>query len=77
MRCGFRTTTAGKKKSTKISRAGAYIKPVMVQCALAAIFVMLTNDELFNPQMYEESLRKPAYILSPELQLAHLTKRLG
>jgi len=49
----------------------------MVQCALAAIFVMLTNDELFNPQMYEESLRKPAYILSPELQLAHLTKRLG
>ena len=44
---------------------------------LTAIFVMLTNGELFNPQMYEESLRKPAYILSPELQLAHLAKRLG
>lgn len=105
--------SAGKKKSTKISRAGVYIKPVLVQCALAAIsnksfphyrqryealkhrrghkkaliaiarmmltavFVMLTNGELFNPQMYEESLRKPAYILSPEMQLAHLAKRLG
>lgn len=105
--------SAGKKKSTKISRAGVYIKPVMVQCALAAIsdksfphyrqryeslkhrrghkkalvaiarmmltaiFVMLSNGEMFNPQMYEESLRKPSYILSPELQLAHLAKRLG
>lgn len=29
--------SAGKKKSTKISRAGCYIKPVLVQCALAAI----------------------------------------
>jgi len=29
--------SAGKKKSTKISRAGVYIKPVMVQCALAVI----------------------------------------
>ncbi len=44
---------------------------------LTAIFVMLTNGELFNPKMYEESLRKPAYILSPEMQLAQLAKRLG
>ena len=29
--------SAGKKKSTRISRAGCYIKPVLVQCALAAI----------------------------------------
>lgn len=29
--------SAGKKKSTKISRAGIYIKPIMVQCALAAL----------------------------------------
>jgi transposase len=105
--------SAGKKKSTKISRAGVYIKPVLIQCALAsicdksfphyhqryeslkhrrghkkaliaiarmmltAIFVMLTNGEMFNPKMYEDSLRKPAYILSPELQLEHLAKRLG
>jgi transposase len=29
--------SAGKKKTTCISRAGAYIKPLLVQCALAAI----------------------------------------
>jgi transposase len=29
--------SAGKKKSTKISRAGVYVKPILVQCALAAI----------------------------------------
>ena len=29
--------SAGKKKSVKISRAGCYIKPLLVQCALAAI----------------------------------------
>ena len=29
--------SAGKKKSTKISRAGGYLKPILVQCALAAI----------------------------------------
>lgn len=29
--------SAGKKKSTSISHAGAYIKPLLVQCALCAI----------------------------------------
>jgi len=29
--------SAGKKKTTRISRAGAYIKPLLVQCALASI----------------------------------------
>jgi transposase len=29
--------SAGKKKTTRISRAGAFIKPLLVQCALAAI----------------------------------------
>ncbi|MCL2343434.1 MAG: IS110 family transposase [Firmicutes bacterium] len=29
--------SAGKKKTTRISRAGVYIKPLLVQCALAAI----------------------------------------
>ena len=29
--------SAGKKKTTRISRAGNYIKPLLVQCALAAI----------------------------------------
>ena len=29
--------SAGKKKTTRVSRAGVYIKPLLVQCALAAI----------------------------------------
>ena len=29
--------SAGKKKTTRISRAGAYIKPLLVQCSLNAI----------------------------------------
>ena len=29
--------SAGKKKTTRIGRAGAYIKPLLVQCALSAI----------------------------------------
>lgn len=29
--------SAGKKETTRISRAGAYIKPLLVQCALNAI----------------------------------------
>jgi len=29
--------SAGKKKTTRISRAGVYLKPLLVQCALAAI----------------------------------------
>lgn len=29
--------SAGKKKSVRITKAGAYLKPMMVQCALAAI----------------------------------------
>lgn len=29
--------SAGKKKTTRISRAGAYIKPLLVQCALASL----------------------------------------
>jgi transposase len=29
--------SAGKKKSTRISRAGVFLKPLLVQCALAAI----------------------------------------
>jgi len=105
--------SAGKKKSTKISRAGVYIKPIMVQCALAAIksksflhyrqryealkyrrghkkaiiaiarmmltaiYTMLSNGKLFNYQMYDESLRKPEYILTPEQKLLVLAKRLG
>jgi len=105
--------SAGKKKSVRISRAGAYIKPILVQCALAAIkdktfphyrqrydslkyrrghkraiiaiarmmltaiYYMLQSGELFNKLLYEESQRKPEFILSPEQELERLAKRLG
>jgi transposase len=39
--------SAGKKKTTRISRAGAYIKPFLVQCALAAIRAK-ANPEIAN-----------------------------
>ncbi len=39
--------SAGKKKTTRISRAGAYIKPLLVQCALNAIRTK-QNPEIRN-----------------------------
>ena len=39
--------SAGKKKTTRISRAGAYIKLLLVQCALCAIRVK-RNPEIRN-----------------------------
>lgn len=105
--------SAGKKKSTRISRAGCYIKPVLVQCALAAIkdksfpyygqryqvlkhrrghkkaiiaiarmmlsviYTLLSRGELFSKELYEESLKNPMVILSPEEQFQRLAKRFG
>ncbi len=39
--------SAGKKKTTRIGRAGAYIKPLLVQCALCAIRKK-SNPEIRN-----------------------------
>ena len=39
--------SAGKKKTTRIGRAGAYIKPLLVQCALNAIRKK-SNPEIRN-----------------------------
>ena len=39
--------SAGKKKTTRIGRAGAYIKPLLVQCALCAISKK-SNPEIRN-----------------------------
>ena len=39
--------SAGKKKTTRISKAGAYIKPLLVQCALCAIRKK-SNPEIRN-----------------------------
>lgn len=40
--------SAGKKKTTRISRAGAYIKPLLVQCALGAIKAKKKHPEIFH-----------------------------
>ena len=40
--------SAGKKKTTRISRAGVHIKPLLVQCALAAIKAKSKHPEVFN-----------------------------
>ena len=40
--------SAGKKKTTRISRAGVYIKPLLVQCALAAIKSKKNHPEIYN-----------------------------
>lgn len=40
--------SAGKKKTTRISRAGAYIKPLLVQCALAAIKSKSKHPEILG-----------------------------
>ena len=39
--------SAGKKKTTRISRAGVYLKPLLVQCALTAIRKR-SNPEIAN-----------------------------
>lgn len=41
--------SAGKKKSVKISRAGVYIKPLLIQCALAAI---KSNEDPYFKEKY-------------------------
>jgi hypothetical protein len=43
--------SAGKKRSSKISRAGVYIKPLLVQCANAAI------KSIKNPYFRDKYLR--------------------
>jgi transposase len=42
--------SAGKKKSTRISRAGQFLKPLLVQCALAAI---KSKDEPYFAAKYQ------------------------
>ena len=40
--------SAGNKKTTHINRAGVYIKPLLVQCALAAIKSKKKHPEIYN-----------------------------
>jgi len=87
--------SAGKKKTTRIAHAGAYIKPLLVQCALSvcnsdkhpeiksrylalkkrrghkkaliaicrmlltAIYCILKNSEIYNPNLYRKVVSVP------------------
>ena len=73
--------SAGKKKTTRISRAGAYIKPLLVQCALCAI-----RAKQFPKSETATSLSKSAVdtrkrlLLSPEccsLQFTICSRRMN
>lgn len=48
--------SAGKKKSVKISRAGVYLKPVLVQCAHAA--VKSTENQPYYRKKYERIYKR-------------------
>lgn len=98
--------SAGKKKTTRIGKAGAYIKPLLVQVALAAsrgdkypevkskhlslkkrrggkkatiaiarrlltaIYHMLKNGEIYNPNLYvREEVPPPSRQITPEQAL--------
>ena len=39
--------SAGKKKSVRISKAGCYLKPLLVQCGLATLYKY--NPEISKP----------------------------
>lgn len=58
--------SAGKKKTTRISRAGAYIKPLLVQCALGAVRTK-HNPEIRNRYLSIKKRRghKKAIIAMP------------
>jgi len=47
--------SAGKKKSVKISRAGVYLKPVLVQCAHAAV---TSNKSPYYKLKYERIVKR-------------------
>lgn len=48
--------SAGKKKSVKISRAGVYLKPALVQCAHAA--VKSTENQPYYRKKYERIYKR-------------------
>lgn len=47
--------SAGKKKSVRITRAGVYLKPVLVQCAHAAV---KSDKSPYYKQKYEKILKR-------------------
>jgi transposase len=49
--------SAGKKKSVRISRAGQFLKPLLVQCALAATIRQEKNLFCHQVPAYQEAQR--------------------
>ncbi len=47
--------SAGKKKSTRVAKAGRYLKPVLIQCAMAAA---RSTDEDYFALKYERIARR-------------------
>ena len=47
--------SAGKKKSVRITRAGVYLKPALVQCAHAAV---TSTDSPYYKQKYERIMKR-------------------
>lgn len=66
--------SAGKKKTTRISRGGAYIKPLLVQCALAAV-KSNKHPEIRNRYFALKSVEvtRKQLLLSLELSLPQFT----
>ena len=105
--------SAGKKKSVHISRAGIFLKPLLVQCALAAIkcrgvsvfkdrydrlckrrghkraliavarmmltaiWHMLSNGEVFNPNQWQRPALSQVSVFSSEAKAVELLRSLG
>lgn len=47
--------SAGKKKSVRITHAGVYLKPALVQCAHAAV---KSDDSPYYKQKYERIMKR-------------------
>jgi transposase len=58
--------SAGKKKSVRISKAGRYLKPLLDQCALAAIKTRSSNILRLNTQQSESVADTRKLLLLPQ-----------
>ena len=59
--------TTWKKKSVRIAKAGDYLKPMMVQCAIAGmmmvcIYHMVSEKKPFTPTDYEELMAPQIHV---------------
>lgn len=71
--------SAGKKKSVRISRAGVYLKPTLVQCAHAAVLVKEKNPyyRLKYARIYKRRGKKRAIIAIARMMLTAIYHMLS